>query len=713
MNILQILPAMNTGGVETGVVDLSRKLIEAGHKTVVVSSGGVLVEKLISAGVKHYCLPVGRKEPLTVWRMATKLSQIIRTEQIDIVHARSRVPGWIAWLACRRTGAKFVTTCHGYYSQHFFSRVMGWGCRVIVASQAIGRHMVEDFGLPYERLRFIPRGVDLEKFKFRPQTDEDSDQKTYRIGIIGRITPIKGHTVFIQAIGQVIKTEPDLKLKALIIGDADKGKEDYLVRLKQQVKKLKLTDYVDFLGRRDDIPEVLAELDLLVLPTIVPEAFGRVIIEAQAVGVPVIATRVGGIVDIIEDDDTGFLVPPEDSHSLAKAILRLIKDKRLRQRLIKSGRKNVEDKFTLDKMVEEILQVYEEVNSSLNILVIKLSALGDVVLSIPTIRVLRKYFPGAYISLLIGKNYSQVVRGCSYLNEVIIYHQYKGWSRWKEIWRISRILAERCFDISIDLQNNKSSHLIAYLAGIPRRYGYCKGLTSRFLTRRQVGAKIKISPVKHQFRVLSFLGLDPDKQDTRLELWPSEQDRKYIDNLLKNEWVNNTQILVGINPGSGSRWPSKRWPAQNYARLCQALARRNIRTIITGTQQEKKLAEDIAMLSDAKPIIVSGRTTLLQWAALIQRCKVFICGDTAALHMATAVGTKCVVLFGPTDPARHVPLETLRDEGHIIIRKDLKCSPCYKGRCYSQRCMKDISVDEVLYSVLKLLDIQESINIPS
>ncbi|MCK4249061.1 MAG: glycosyltransferase family 4 protein, partial [Candidatus Omnitrophica bacterium] len=288
---MQILPAMNTGGVETGVVDLARSLVRAGHKTIVVSNGGLLVRDLTSAGAKHYQLPVGRKEPLTAWRMTRELVKIIKTEKIDIVHARSRVPGWIAWLACRRTGTKFVTTCHGYYSQHFFSRVMGWGRKVIVASQAIGRHMVEDFKMPYERMSFIPRGVDLEKFKFRPPQEQEPDkEKIYRIGIIGRLTPIKGHPVFIKAIHRLISCDPNLKIKAFIIGEASGDKEDYFLELKKQVKKLGLDDHLEFSGRKSDIPEVLSELDIMVLATTVPEAFGRVIIEAQAVGVPVIAT---------------------------------------------------------------------------------------------------------------------------------------------------------------------------------------------------------------------------------------------------------------------------------------------------------------------------------------------------------------------------------------------------------------------------------------
>ena len=166
MNILQILPELNVGGVETGTLDLAKFLVELGDKAVVVSGGGELVRELESFGATHYQLPVHKKSLFTMARMVPKLVEIIQKEQIDIVHARSRVPAWIAYFACRQTAKVFITTCHGYYKQHPFSYVMGWSKRVIALSNVIARHMIDDFGVPHERLRLIPRSVDLEKFKF-------------------------------------------------------------------------------------------------------------------------------------------------------------------------------------------------------------------------------------------------------------------------------------------------------------------------------------------------------------------------------------------------------------------------------------------------------------------------------------------------------------------------------------------------------------------
>ena len=154
MNILQILPEFDVGGVETGTLDLARELVKRGHGAVVVSNGGRLVKDLIDAGARHIQLPVHEKSIFTVMRMVRKLEDIIKDERIDIVHARSRIPAIIAFFAARHTNCGFITTAHGYYSRHFLSRVMGWGRFVIVASSIVGRHMIEAFGVPHERIRF-------------------------------------------------------------------------------------------------------------------------------------------------------------------------------------------------------------------------------------------------------------------------------------------------------------------------------------------------------------------------------------------------------------------------------------------------------------------------------------------------------------------------------------------------------------------------------
>ncbi|MDD3275130.1 MAG: glycosyltransferase family 4 protein, partial [Candidatus Omnitrophica bacterium] len=297
MKILQILPELNVGGVETGTLDLSRHLVRLGHKSVVVSAGGRLVKDLEAAGAKHYTLPVNKKSIVTMFKMIPKLVDIINQEEIDIVHARSRVPAWIAYFACRRSRAVLITTCHGYYKKHFFSFVMGWAKRVIAISNVIARHMIDDFAVPHDRIRLIPRSVDLEKFRYLDPRDKRKED--FNVGIIGRITPLKGHLYFIKAMAHIYRQVP--RLKIWIVGDAPASKESYKEELQVLVRRLGLWHCTEFLGTQRDIPGIMEHLDLVVLSTTTHEAFGRVVVEAQAAGVPVVATRVGGVIDIIED----------------------------------------------------------------------------------------------------------------------------------------------------------------------------------------------------------------------------------------------------------------------------------------------------------------------------------------------------------------------------------------------------------------------------
>lgn len=707
MNILQILPELKIGGVERGTVDLARYLVEHDHKAVVVSGGGRLVRELDMVGARHYTLPVGKKSIITMVKMVGKLCEIIKRENIDIVHARSRVPAWISFFACRMTRRVFITTAHGYYKNIFTSRVMGWGRFVVVASHAIARRMIDDFKVPYPRIKFIPRGVDLDKFLYMDPKEKrelkrlgrfEQDGKAqpddnFTIGVISRLTPIKGHTYLIKALSVVSRVVP--KLKVLIIGEASSSKSSYKEELELLVKRLGLTRVVEFTGWKEDIPKVLSRLDLLVLPTVVQEAFGRVVVEAQACGVPVVATKVGGVIELIREGISGLLVPAEDVKSLQEAILNIAKDPELAKRLSVGGRKNAE-KYSLTRMSEKTIELYREAMESPNILVIKISALGDAILSIPSLRAVRARFPKAVIKILVGFESRHVFKGCPYIDEMIIC-DFKG--RDKPVSRLLKIgnrLRRSKFDMVIDLQNNRRSHLLAFLSFAPLRYGYDNGKLSFLLNKTVSEPEVHIDPVAHQFKTLNLAGIRSDNK--KLELWPQEEEFEWVNSFLKNNWIDiKKHRLIGLNPSASKRWQSKNWPVDNAAAFSDELAKRfNARVIITGTKDDLETASSIRSLSKSKPIVACGKTDLLQLAALIKTCKVFITTDSATMHVASAMKTPFVALFGPTEPDRHVPITTR----HAIVRSEISCSPCYKPTCMKgYKCMKKINPDDVVRAV--------------
>ncbi|MBL8014278.1 MAG: GT4 family glycosyltransferase PelF, partial [Candidatus Omnitrophica bacterium] len=468
MKILQILPELNVGGVETGTVDFARYLVEHKHESIVVSNGGRLVDQLLKEGSRHYSLPVHKKSLFSMIRCYHRLVKILLKENVDVVHARSRIPAWIAYFASRKAKTSFITTCHGYYSNNPFSRVMGLSKLVIVISEVIGRHMVHDFKVPSENIRLIARSVDQQRFNVPRRNDPTCPV----IAILGRISPIKGHEYFLRAMVKVVRSKPFCKI--WIIGDAPASKPEYRHELEVLARRLGLRNHVEFLGNRSDVPQLLSQVDVMVMATVTQEAFGRVIIEAQAAGVPVVATKIGGIVEVVDHEKTGLLVLPKDSEGMADAVLRLLNEQKFAQSLVVNAKKKIADKYTVKHMADATLNVYQELVTSVSILVVKLSAMGDVVLVTASLKALREKYPTAKIYCLVGRNSAILLQKCPYINGVIPFDLEKR-KHVPYILSVAQELRKYQFDKFIDFQNNRISHLMAFLSWPRESYGYDNG----------------------------------------------------------------------------------------------------------------------------------------------------------------------------------------------------------------------------------------------
>ncbi len=695
MNILHILPELNFGGVETAAFDTVKYMLRLGHKVVVVSNGGLLLKEMEALGAIHYKLPVHKKSLFVMLKMIPELSNIIKKEEIKIVHAHSRVPAWIAYFSSRKINVVFITTCHGYYRNPLFSQVMGWGKRVIVISNVIARHMIDDFKVPYERIRLIASGVDLEKFKRIPSENKRSE---FNIGMVGRLTRIKGHLHFIKAMAKVARVMPNIKI--WIVGDAPATGQAYKEEIEVLVKRLGLKHCTEFLGNQRDIPAVMSQLDVLVLATTVPEAFGRVIIEAQSCKVAVVATRVGGVVDIIEDGVTGLLTPPADPQSMSEAVIKLLKDPELALKLAQGAYKKVREKFSAEIMVKETLDVYRRALEDHKILIIKFSSLGDIILSTAAMRAIRKKFPRASfkISFLVGEESKELLLNCPYIDELLVCDLKNKDKGLVGLLKLGGVLRKKNFDTVIDLQNNRKSHILAYLSASPNRYGYNNKKFGALLNHAIEDNLSPMEPLVHQFRILEMLGIKYDALG--LELWPTQNDKDYVDELLNTQWLSANQKIVGVNISASPRWETKNWPLEHLAKLCEGLGSRDIRVLVTGTDKDLETASILMnKIKASKVINACGKTSINQLAYLISKCSVYISSDSAPLHIAAAMQVPFVALFGPTDPLRHLPPA----KEFILLKKDLECRPCYKTNCKDLKCMEEISPQEVLEAVNKLL----------
>ncbi|MBU1128135.1 MAG: lipopolysaccharide heptosyltransferase II [Candidatus Omnitrophica bacterium] len=694
MNVLQLVPRLNIGGVEKGTVEIARALVLNGHKAVVISAGGPFEKNLAASGARHYTLPVGKKNPFVMIYCYFRIRQIIRDENIDIVHGRSRIPAVTGYIASRRERRTFITTAHGQYKCHLISRVMGWGKVVIVASETMARHMHENFGVAGDKIIIIPRGVDLNRFPFNHPVENKT--RPFRIGMICRFTPLKGHLDFLKAASYVSRKIPNLEI--ILMGDRASARPEYIKKIELAIRHFLIGNIVKFKDPDEGVPEVLGGLDVLVSANREQEAFGRSIIEAQSSGVPVVATRVGGVVENIEDGVTGLLCEAGDPIDMAKAITRLVSDHGLREKIAGNARSYVERSFSLSSMTEATLKTYKEALESKKILVFKISSLGDVILSVPSLRAIRKRFPDSSIKVLVDVKFRKVLEKCPYISEIITC-DFKGRDRGRGFLKLASRLRAEDFDISIDLQNNDRSHLLAFLAMIPARYGY-NNRGKSFLINHKIDLPCKpIGPLDHQARVLGLLGIIPSEKD--LELWMDEESDKWARDFLNANWMHPGQKLVGISLSASRKWKTKNWPLSSFMELTRMLARdRGIRVVLFGVADDLPLADEFMRKVSSKPINAVGKTDIPRLISLIKRCNALVAGDSSPVHIAAAVKVGFVAIFGPTSPERHLPpFKTGK-----VIKKNVKCSPCYRGTCYKgHRCMTSVRPQEIFDAVMDVI----------
>jgi glycosyltransferase involved in cell wall biosynthesis len=366
--ILQVLPSLVTGGVERGTVEITQAITEAEGTALVASAGGPMVAMVERAGGRHIVMPLMSKDPLVLWRNAARLERVIRESWVSLVHARSRAPAWSAWLACQRTGVPFVTTYHGTYTENlpfkrYYNSVMARGRIVIAASHFIAGLIIERHSGPPNKIQIIPRGVDPAVFdpdivsggRIAKLAEAWRLPDGVRIVMLpGRLTEWKGHSVLLEAIAKVDR--PDVM--CVLVG-AHQGRHRYAEILGQQAERLGIAGRVRMVGQCDDMPAAMRLADVVVHASTKPEAFGRVVIEAQAMARPVIASDLGGPVETVRDGETGWRVKPGDSDALAAAIVRALNMDPMELEAL--GRRARASVPTVRAMQDATLDVYEAV----------------------------------------------------------------------------------------------------------------------------------------------------------------------------------------------------------------------------------------------------------------------------------------------------------------------------------------------------------------
>ncbi|WP_374467659.1 glycosyltransferase family 4 protein [Ferrovibrio sp.] len=361
-----------TGGVERGTVDTAKALAKAGWVSYVASAGGPMVRELERAGARHFTLPLASKNPLVMRRNADRLEELIRTLPVDLVHVRSRAPAWSARAAAQRCGVPFVTTFHNAYKSHnwfrkFWAGPMAKGDMVVAISDFVADYANKAFGVPRNRLTVIPRGTDLSKFdpgRIYPDRIANLAQQWRLVDgmpvilLPGRLTRWKGHIVLLRALSLLAEQRGKQDFIAVLSGD-HQGRETYRAELEGLIVQLGLDRCVRLPGDCKDMPAAYMLADVVVSASTFPEGFGRIAVEAQAMGKPVIATGHGGARETVLPGETGWLVPPNDPKALAEALGQaLMLSPERRMVIAERARRHVMENFTVDAMCAAYIKVY-------------------------------------------------------------------------------------------------------------------------------------------------------------------------------------------------------------------------------------------------------------------------------------------------------------------------------------------------------------------
>ena len=366
LTVMQLLPELESGGVERGTLEMGRYLAENGHRSIVVSAGGRMVEQLEEQGSEHITMKIGSKSPLALLHIIP-LRRLMKKSKADILHLRSRMPAWIGYIAwkslLRKNRPTLVTTFHGFYSVNIYSAIMAKGEGVIAVSESIKSHISENYHRK-NNVRLVFRGVDVESFD--PGKIDDSslnalsklweiDNNKKILMLPGRLTRLKGQEIFLRSLLQL----KNKNFQAILVGDI-LDNPGYSTELIEFIHDNNLSEQTSLVGHHSDMPTAFSLADIVIsASSLEPEAFGRTTVEAMAMAKPVIATAHGGSLETVIHNENGWLVRPSDPKDLALAIDNALSlGKEELDRLGQNGRSRVGKRFTAQAMCEKTVAYY-------------------------------------------------------------------------------------------------------------------------------------------------------------------------------------------------------------------------------------------------------------------------------------------------------------------------------------------------------------------
>jgi len=645
-----------------------------------------------------------------------QLAKMIKEKDIQIVHSQggradffariaakiAKVPVVISTVAMPPEGYNVGLLKKGIYVllDRFSERFVD---RFIVVSEALKERLIKKHKIPSEKIVKICNGVEVEEYESR---DEDAfkireefniSSNVPIVGFIGRLVWQKGLIYFVQAMKKIVSEMlPNREIKFLIVGEGPLRK-----KLEILVKKLDIRDVVIFAGFRRDVKEVLSSLEILVLPSI-REGQPIILLEAMAMGKPIVATNIEGINETVINEVTGILVSPKNPRTLAEAIVYLLEDKKRATEMGRMGKKIVNEKFNIKNKINQYEQLYEAIIAeklNKSILLIQLAGLGDMVMATPAIEAIRNLHPQGKIYLLTNLRSKEVIRGSPYLDGIFIFEKFKNF------FPLIRELRKYHFDMVINLYRLYSfkgalKMLFLFLL-IGGKYWIGRDTDGKgFFYHLKVPEKVsdKKHEIEYKLDIIRAIGGKIDQINLKVEY--DKDDEEFVNAFLKKKNIIEDDILIGINCSTFR--PSRNWIIRNYAKLADSLIQRlKVKVAFLGVAKDKKLIAKIKKSMMEKPLDFIGVFNVRQLIVFLKHCQLLISPDSGIVHIASALKIPMVVLFGPGEYYRYHPWDN--EEKTIVIKKDVDCSPCFKKTCFSKKCMKLITPEEVFEAATKLL----------
>ena len=702
LTILQVLSWLSYGGVESYAIRLARGLKERGHRVLVASHGGQLVPELEASGIEHFLLNFvgGRMLPGVL-----ALRRLLEREHVDIVNAHNWRAGSVAYLACRRAGVPYVLTIHGTRSPVNRYTVFYWSRRVAVVSEASRRNLVEGFGLPSERVVKTIIGVDTDRF--RPAEPDPSLERELelqpgapRVVHVSRFSHSKAPVALaaIEAMESLQKQVPAVEL--VVVGQ---GPEERAVARAAQRMNARLDRQAVFaLGGRGDIPRILS-LGSVAIGT------ASVTLEAMACGRAVVAAGKGGYFGIVRPDnlaqaeascfadhETVGKVTPE---VLAADAAHLLTDREEARRLGEFGRETAQSRYGVARLTSEVEALYREElcdrTRVKRVLVFHLNQIGDLMFTLPALKVLREAYPQAHITSVLRPHLSGLVAESGFVDEILNrpsapLHAAVG---------MGLKLRQSKPDMAVGFSQSATMVLAARLSGARHRVGYVDSDLGQLLTHR-IQVRGIPSPEK-VMRLVRGLGLKPTKTDYVGLVRLSAEDEATGAKLAAE--CEGSGPLIALAPGESAARPYKCWSTEGFRQMATALVRDGARVVVVGGPDDASLGQAIVANLGDRGHNLAGRTAPSELAALLERCDLLIGIDSGPMHVAAAMGRPVVGLFGPTDPRQTGPL----GQGHEVIFHEQPCwGPCVHPvtpKCTHRACMSAITVEEVLAAARRIL----------